>query len=857
MKIFIIQLPQARGSLLTRLFEATGKAAVAGGHLNFRGIEHLAPENKFDDFAEDKAVVFRDAYYVSADWKVSVGWWSELLRRNPGSHLIFLSRSTDEIELSVVGRKDKWIPSYARCMGCLVRKVKEVEKHMRSFADMNPKSVTFFDSAGFGNYKDTFKLLLRTGITLKKDLWEKEMKTFTNSGLIRPKSLSKEITSPMFVLPEPTGPFLENVEVHTLRYGEPNWLPVMVPTQETWCQRHGYSLKVWDDGGLETPKFRIVEMLRDFLNGSKEWFLFLDADVFVHPSAPKLPLLHSGLNVVIDKIGKWSRDFPKWAENHFGQDSYDKWKYFNSGVWSIDRRSAKILIQEMTGVFHRGGEWSGQLPSDYNRSFMAGCQEQHQFNFWAFTASRKGLSVHYIGSEWNVMDRSVDLPGWFHHPAGRSGAKLEKIDHSRSLRLLPQKPEIIADVFPDPLFDRAVVWPWKSNAAKWEELKFSMRSVLENFLDKECPLVILGDKRPGWLVDHPRVRFLEADSYQKALSLGTTCADKVLWMNDDICLLKPCGWEEFETWHSFGNYRDGQENEWLNDRNIWRSGTARALIDLSHRRRGRINFSTHTPYVYERGKVLEIFRIYGIWRKMVLELVYGNHFKVPHEKKKDFKTSDPDSNGVVLNYTDRFITMNFKKSMARRFPVPASWEKKIVKDTRHSYPMHIDEPHREIIADLLKEFKPEVITEIGCFKGFSTTVFLDPVREGAFLNLIEPNPQPELLKLVGNSGLKDRIVLHSKSSWDTDIEVSDFIFIDGDHGYKAYADTLWALSLNPKVIVMHDSRSFSLGMGQCHGSEKASKFLSKLPGRTFLEDKEPREGFFTERGLSWSIRNDP
>ena len=37
------------------------------------------------------------------------------------------------------------------------------------------------------------------------------------------------------------------LEVHTLRYGSPDWLLECAPTLDDWTTRHGYPLRIWTD----------------------------------------------------------------------------------------------------------------------------------------------------------------------------------------------------------------------------------------------------------------------------------------------------------------------------------------------------------------------------------------------------------------------------------------------------------------------------------------------------------------------------------------------------------------------------------------------------------------------------------
>jgi len=247
----------------------------------------------------------------------------------------------------------------------------------------------------------------------------------------------------------------------------------------------------------------------------------------------------------------------------------------------------------------------------------------------------------------------------------------------------PPKPEAfqIVDPIPAPV-KRAVVWPWKAGAAAWDELKYSIRSVEKYLDDKDCPFYIVCESPPYFLSRNPgRVKIVNAWLYQTAVLYGTQLADEVLWMNDDICLLKPTSWDELKSsvLH-LGEIAEKDAHKWLADPdiNLWRKGLARAVLSLRHKSKEPVlNYSTHTPYVYEREKALEIFKTYGLWHKIPLETLYYNHFRTSSRKVTIEKTSElPAPDAWFLNYTDSRLTPQLRDALAKLFPEHYSWEHK-------------------------------------------------------------------------------------------------------------------------------------------------------------------------------------
>ena len=230
-----------------------------------------------------------------------------------------------------------------------------------------------------------------------------------------------------------------------------------------------------------------------------------------------------------------------------------------------------------------------------------------------------------------------------------------------------------------PTIEKAIVYPWKASNAKWDELRYSIRSLEKNFTDKTSPIFIYGTESPAFLKNSGRIKFFDEWTYAEAVLRGTQSAKKILWMNDDILMLEPCGWEDFETAVHAGKCDTEVAMKWQTDeiRNRWRKGLGRAVLALAECGIDPVmNFSTHTPYVYERDKALEIFKRFGLWEKIPLETLYFNYHKTPCRPIGGFKCKGlpvtPDA--VVMNYVDRLITREFKEFVMNRFPDPTPYE---------------------------------------------------------------------------------------------------------------------------------------------------------------------------------------
>lgn len=455
------------------------------------------------------------------------------------------------------------------------------------------------------------------------------------------------------------------LEIHTIRFGNPEWLPFCARSLDDWCRRHSLPLKIWNETNIDSTypadKFCEVDMLKEFLAGDNDVLGYVDADVWIEYDAP-LPPIGEGITICPDRPCKWVRDWPDWCrENFSGTHDVDNVLqdkvYYNAGIWYIDREAAEILL------------------SVIEEPYIEHCQEQDQWNWWLALAKDEGMEITELPRKWNCFPTEYE-EAFFHHIAGTR--KMEKTVTKMKLGLMPQAPEPFA-IPPFQQCDRAIVIPWKRDRARWEELRYAIRSIQKNFADKECPIYILGDFDPCWrhLRVESRVKYIDTCLYHEALIKGLTLADKILWTNDDIVFLKPCDWETFDTAYYTKEQSITDGKQLVRDNNEWVAGYGRALISLAKLNPGKTlyNFSTHLPYVFEREKGLEILRLYGAYHKVPMETLYHNHWNTPAKQLGNEKTGSPgDRDALFLNFNDSSLTPELMKFIENEFPERQVWE---------------------------------------------------------------------------------------------------------------------------------------------------------------------------------------
>lgn len=235
--------------------------------------------------------------------------------------------------------------------------------------------------------------------------WTPELKQWLAERFSEASSFEK-----MRVVPPPAGSVEQRsrsgIEVHTLRYGGAWWIRNCAPTLDSWAAKHGHKLRVWTDAEAPPeypdPKFLEIDMLREFLAGSSDWILYVDADVWVDPDANAHPDLKPGFHIMPDPPSKHSRGWSSWARRNF-QESLETHVYRNAGVWLCDRKAARMILDVVAPPFIK--------------SFG----DQDQWNLWAALANRNGMPLHDLPPDWNSFSGRM-TKAHFQHIAGKDKA---------------------------------------------------------------------------------------------------------------------------------------------------------------------------------------------------------------------------------------------------------------------------------------------------------------------------------------------------------------------------------------------------------------------------------------------------
>lgn len=187
------------------------------------------------------------------------------------------------------------------------------------------------------------------------------------------------------------------------------------------------------------------------------------------------------------------------------------------------------------------------------------------------------------------------------------------------------------------------VWPFWQQPAKYDELRWSVRSVYQNFMEPNCEIetVIVGDQptirryKHSWyggkVINVPRTTRgnggagLEDQCRKWMIALeDDTLPDTLVWMMDDVYFIKPVTLEELRLPRSMGLWSKERLESWAPN-TWWLDAKKRTLVELQSRGLPTFDFATHLPHVVSRKRCLELLKEYGLPESRLLwEVIYEN-----------------------------------------------------------------------------------------------------------------------------------------------------------------------------------------------------------------------------------------
>lgn len=266
-----------------------------------------------------------------------------------------------------------------------------------------------------------------------------------------------------------------------------------------------------------------------------------------------------------------------------------------------------------------------------------------------------------------------------------------------------------------------IVYPYLHKKAKWEELRYSLRSLETNFAGK-YRLVIIGDQLPDWmktndvlLIRHTRDEYADFtntfDANRKMLEIinHPAISDSFICMYDDIYLLKPVTELGIRYWNSEyyydvyqerkGNYFP-KETTSSSNYQITLNRTVNALFDAGIN--PVYNFETHLPRYVVKNLMKSVFEEFDpVESRLQRFTLYGNYlvrigYNSPPNRelnvrdglKAGFYGADTNKSvasnlnsiqiaclpAMALNHDNQGLNEALKSHIAALFPTPSKYE---------------------------------------------------------------------------------------------------------------------------------------------------------------------------------------
>ena len=189
------------------------------------------------------------------------------------------------------------------------------------------------------------------------------------------------------------------------------------------------------------------------------------------------------------------------------------------------------------------------------------------------------------------------------------------------------------------------VWVYWHGGARSDELRWSIRSVIENYRGAAKVLVV-GDKPPWYSGPHLHVKRVRPGKYRafrdslNKLIIATASKEvdgEFVWMMDDIYFNRPVS-DEVLKMHYFQGVMTPEKLETQNPKNKWQRLKFATFRRLHFEGKPMRDYATHLPQFVEKAKFKKMVRDYDpscSKRLMLWEVLYGNLFASNIKPSKD------------------------------------------------------------------------------------------------------------------------------------------------------------------------------------------------------------------------------
>ena len=246
-----------------------------------------------------------------------------------------------------------------------------------------------------------------------------------------------------------------------------------------------------------------------------------------------------------------------------------------------------------------------------------------------------------------------------------------------------------------------IVIPYIADKAAWHELKFTLRSISENF-DGQVRIWLIGDK-PVWannLVEHIPLDLIKGIDFCHALDVNNKLkfiselpdiGEHFIYTYDDTLFLNPTSYDKIKKLKSEPHIPDQQY--------IWRKSSGshkwtRLLANAFNTLKGNglptYNYETHLPRVFSKSKLQKLFKMYPVDSPFLVSTLYYNTFhkarpiilerddpyRLMINRELDLNDLNKAIDGqMFLNYNNLGLTRDLRSFISIRFCEASPFER--------------------------------------------------------------------------------------------------------------------------------------------------------------------------------------
>lgn len=249
-----------------------------------------------------------------------------------------------------------------------------------------------------------------------------------------------------------------------------------------------------------------------------------------------------------------------------------------------------------------------------------------------------------------------------------------------------------------------VYYPYLQSQKKWEELRYSLRSLEKFFMEENYEVWIVGDL-PEWAVNVRHIphvkneRLVDSATCDAISKLSTyihhpDTPEEFIRMYDDIYLIGPRTLEEMKVTRYLFTYEEVKNRRFTSGCQAWRDDVKYSVEGAKEKGYAGIMTETHCPEVFEKTKMRDVFEIFNPFdNRLLTSTLYYNVYPYPR-MLKDRKTEralfygfehdfgyatcnikEAVQGKYYLNHNNAGLDTTLMGWIEKSFPVKSRWER--------------------------------------------------------------------------------------------------------------------------------------------------------------------------------------